>query len=544
MRGKAQGRHRTLKQKVGHGHGRLHQGLGGPAAEETRRQGGPAGGGAAGEPRARQGPARETPKYKHGKWEAVKEQFRDSLEEQTAAFQTMCDEVRLDAAKAAEAGEQQGALARNHLEARLLDLDARSRQLGQCLEDECQKRILEANARRACLDAAGRQFEDLQASTQGTVAALQALTPAMPPTLAGQEELEPLRKRVEATQGDVELLAGRAAAEMAAAIGDTKRYVEDTVATLGSRCEDLEAALGRRLDERLAEERSARALELAELRRYAEELGRAAGPAGSEASQRTRAGDADATQQSFLALHRPGLMQLPTSDGEFCTGHGILKNEAIGAKTVGLHWEQVHPTGLMKSDDPMNTAAPLARQSEAFDTAHSVKIETQGMEEFHPGQQRMLAKVLSGKTATLGNEASGTSDSDKIEVTNLASSTGDALPPVVRLCGRICGEGVAKKLPLAGTRPASEKQRRLAKRIAEAVGIPMPEGTLEDSRAALRFINNHEGALPPSRKQLSFAEALAQQSGILLPEGCAGAPVAAGASSSSMRQSCPRRRGS
>ena len=107
-------------------------------------------------------------------------------------------------------------------------------------------------------------------------------------------------------------------------------------------------------------------------------------------------------------------MQLPTSVGEFCTGDGILKGEAIGAKTVGLQWEQVHPTGLM-----------------------------------------------------------------------------------------------AKKLPLAGTRPASEKQRRLAKRIAEAVGIPMPEGTLEDSRAALRFINNHEGALPPSRKQMSFAEALA-----------------------------------
>ena len=143
----------------------------------------------------------------------------------------------------------------------------------------------------------------------------------------------------------------------------------------------------------------------------------------------------------------------------------------------------------------MNTAAPLARQSAAFDTAHSVKIETQDMEELHPGQQRILAKVLTGKTVTLGNEASGTSDSDKIEVRNLASSTGAALP-VARLCDRICGEGVATKLPLAGTRPASEKQRRLAKRIAEAVGIPKPEGILEDSRAALRFINNHEGPCP------------------------------------------------
>merc|ERR1719172_178942 len=61
---------------------------------------------------------------------------------------------------------------------------------------------------------------------------------------------------------------------------------------------------------------------------------------------------ADFTQNSLLAKYRPDLMHLPTTNGEHCTGDGIKMGEAIGAKSVDLEWVQVHPTGLVKPDDP------------------------------------------------------------------------------------------------------------------------------------------------------------------------------------------------
>jgi len=61
---------------------------------------------------------------------------------------------------------------------------------------------------------------------------------------------------------------------------------------------------------------------------------------------------ADFTQQSLLAKYRPDLMHLPTTNGEHCTGDGIKMGEAIGGKSIDLEWVQVHPTGLVKPDDP------------------------------------------------------------------------------------------------------------------------------------------------------------------------------------------------
>merc|ERR1712050_506220 len=61
---------------------------------------------------------------------------------------------------------------------------------------------------------------------------------------------------------------------------------------------------------------------------------------------------ADFTQDSLLAQYRPDLMHLPTTNGEHCTGDGIKMGEAIGGKSVDLEWVQVHPTGLVKPDDP------------------------------------------------------------------------------------------------------------------------------------------------------------------------------------------------
>merc|ERR1712151_473796 len=61
---------------------------------------------------------------------------------------------------------------------------------------------------------------------------------------------------------------------------------------------------------------------------------------------------ADFTADSLLAQHRPDLMHLPTTNGEHCTGDGIKMGAAIGGKTIDLEWVQVHPTGLVKPDEP------------------------------------------------------------------------------------------------------------------------------------------------------------------------------------------------
>merc|ERR1711972_515766 len=61
---------------------------------------------------------------------------------------------------------------------------------------------------------------------------------------------------------------------------------------------------------------------------------------------------ADFSSDSLLAKYRPDLLHLPTTNGEHCTGDGIKMAEAIGAKSIDLEWVQVHPTGLVKPDDP------------------------------------------------------------------------------------------------------------------------------------------------------------------------------------------------
>jgi len=61
---------------------------------------------------------------------------------------------------------------------------------------------------------------------------------------------------------------------------------------------------------------------------------------------------ADFSQDSLLGKYRPDLLHLPTTNGEHCTGDGIKMGEAVGAKTIDLEWVQVHPTGLVKPDEP------------------------------------------------------------------------------------------------------------------------------------------------------------------------------------------------
>merc|ERR1712151_1070872 len=72
---------------------------------------------------------------------------------------------------------------------------------------------------------------------------------------------------------------------------------------------------------------------------------------------------ADFSNDSLLAKYRPDLLHLPTTNGEHCTGDGIKMAEAIGGKSIDLEWVQVHPTGLVKPDDPDAKIKFLAAQA-------------------------------------------------------------------------------------------------------------------------------------------------------------------------------------
>ncbi|KAG9309343.1 Flavocytochrome c [Chiua virens] len=61
---------------------------------------------------------------------------------------------------------------------------------------------------------------------------------------------------------------------------------------------------------------------------------------------------ADFTSDSLLKKHRPEYYDLPTTNGDHCTGDGQKMALAIGASAVDLEKVQVHPTGLVDPNEP------------------------------------------------------------------------------------------------------------------------------------------------------------------------------------------------
>lgn len=55
---------------------------------------------------------------------------------------------------------------------------------------------------------------------------------------------------------------------------------------------------------------------------------------------------------SLLKKHRPDLMNLPTTNGDHCTGDGQKMVAAIGGRLIDLEKVQVHPTGLVDPKEP------------------------------------------------------------------------------------------------------------------------------------------------------------------------------------------------
>jgi flavocytochrome c len=61
---------------------------------------------------------------------------------------------------------------------------------------------------------------------------------------------------------------------------------------------------------------------------------------------------ADFTENSLLNQYRPDLKDLPTTNGDHCTGDGLKMALGVGAECVDLEWVQVHPTGLIHPEEP------------------------------------------------------------------------------------------------------------------------------------------------------------------------------------------------
>lgn len=61
---------------------------------------------------------------------------------------------------------------------------------------------------------------------------------------------------------------------------------------------------------------------------------------------------ADFTEDSLLKKYRPEYWDLPTTNGEHCTGDGQKLAIAAGASAVDLEKVQVHPTGLVDPKEP------------------------------------------------------------------------------------------------------------------------------------------------------------------------------------------------
>lgn len=58
---------------------------------------------------------------------------------------------------------------------------------------------------------------------------------------------------------------------------------------------------------------------------------------------------ADFTETSLLKKYRPELWDLPTTNGDHCTGDGIKMSLNIGANSIHMDKVQVHPTGIEMS---------------------------------------------------------------------------------------------------------------------------------------------------------------------------------------------------
>jgi succinate dehydrogenase/fumarate reductase flavoprotein subunit len=72
---------------------------------------------------------------------------------------------------------------------------------------------------------------------------------------------------------------------------------------------------------------------------------------------------ADFTEDSLLKKHRPEYYNLPTTNGDHCTGDGHKLAMLAGASAIDLEKVQVHPTGLVDPNEPEAKVKFLAAEA-------------------------------------------------------------------------------------------------------------------------------------------------------------------------------------
>lgn len=85
---------------------------------------------------------------------------------------------------------------------------------------------------------------------------------------------------------------------------------------------------------------------------------------------------ADFTENSLLKKYRPEYYNLPTTNGDHCTGDGQKLALEIGASAIDLEKVQVHPTGLVDPNDPEAKVKFLA--AEALRGVGGLLLDNQG----------------------------------------------------------------------------------------------------------------------------------------------------------------------
>ncbi|KAJ3060765.1 hypothetical protein HDU98_003268, partial [Podochytrium sp. JEL0797] len=71
----------------------------------------------------------------------------------------------------------------------------------------------------------------------------------------------------------------------------------------------------------------------------------------------------DFSSDSLLKKYRPEIYDLPTTNGDHCTGDGIKFSLVAGANTIHMDKVQVHPTGLVDPKDPQAKVKFLAAEA-------------------------------------------------------------------------------------------------------------------------------------------------------------------------------------
>ncbi|EKM54168.1 uncharacterized protein PHACADRAFT_257822 [Phanerochaete carnosa HHB-10118-sp] len=85
---------------------------------------------------------------------------------------------------------------------------------------------------------------------------------------------------------------------------------------------------------------------------------------------------ADFTEDSLLKKYRPEYFDLPTTNGDHCTGDGQKLALQAGASAIDLEKVQVHPTGLVDPNDPEAKVKFLA--AEALRGVGGLLLDNQG----------------------------------------------------------------------------------------------------------------------------------------------------------------------